>query len=194
MDGGEKRKIAVDRRGGKEYAPGMPREMQYELLFLFGSSTLKLRGRCAQRLRNILIGCKALEVLGIQHGQHVQGYVQRSFGIVDEMAHNHIVLAKRAIACNQPENFIGEAGQDRKSTRLNSSHQIISYAVFCVKKKTETTAIVSAYESYQGLQPCANSVAGPRPFAVKPPPRSPGPDRTSGNLEASQRRESYCVY
>src|SRR5207244_12135331 len=26
---------------------------------------------------------------------------------------------------------------DRKSTRLNSSHQIISYAVFCLKKKTQ---------------------------------------------------------
>src|SRR5258708_15534667 len=25
--------------------------------------------------------------------------------------------------------------EDRKSTRLNSSHQIISYAVFCLKKK-----------------------------------------------------------
>src|SRR5947208_13568812 len=28
---------------------------------------------------------------------------------------------------------------DRKSTRLNSSHQIISYAVFCLKKKKKTT-------------------------------------------------------
>src|SRR5947208_6268710 len=28
-----------------------------------------------------------------------------------------------------------EAVEDRKSTRLNSSHQIISYAVFCLKKK-----------------------------------------------------------
>src|SRR5258708_8601973 len=27
------------------------------------------------------------------------------------------------------------AAEDRKSTRLNSSHQIISYAVFCLKKK-----------------------------------------------------------
>src|SRR5258708_18302766 len=27
---------------------------------------------------------------------------------------------------------------DRKSTRLNSSHQIISYAVFCLKKKNST--------------------------------------------------------
>src|SRR5258708_5754165 len=29
-------------------------------------------------------------------------------------------------------------GLDRKSTRLNSSHQIISYAVFCLKKKKRT--------------------------------------------------------
>src|SRR5438552_13612347 len=28
---------------------------------------------------------------------------------------------------------------DRKSTRLNSSHQIISYAVFCLKKKKKKT-------------------------------------------------------
>src|SRR5256885_7846301 len=32
-----------------------------------------------------------------------------------------------------------EAGvQDRKSTRLNSSHLVISYAVFCLKKKKKT--------------------------------------------------------
>src|SRR5258708_15383156 len=30
--------------------------------------------------------------------------------------------------------------RDRKSTRLNSSHQIISYAVFCLKKKNTMTA------------------------------------------------------
>src|SRR5258708_35783250 len=29
----------------------------------------------------------------------------------------------------------GVRAEDRKSTRLNSSHQIISYAVFCLKKK-----------------------------------------------------------
>src|SRR5947207_10756228 len=28
-----------------------------------------------------------------------------------------------------------ESSQDRKSTRLNSSHTVISYAVFCLKKK-----------------------------------------------------------
>src|SRR5207244_5403055 len=31
--------------------------------------------------------------------------------------------------------LLGVTPSDRKSTRLNSSHQIISYAVFCLKKK-----------------------------------------------------------
>src|SRR5438552_13967192 len=34
---------------------------------------------------------------------------------------------------------------DRKSTRLNSSHQIISYAVFCLKKKKEDLGIRRGY-------------------------------------------------
>src|SRR5260221_1340060 len=32
---------------------------------------------------------------------------------------------------------------DRKSTRLNSSHTVISYAVFCLKKKKHTSEIQS---------------------------------------------------
>src|SRR5688572_850509 len=31
--------------------------------------------------------------------------------------------------------YVAVRGQDRKSTRLNSSHSQISYAVFCLKKK-----------------------------------------------------------
>src|SRR5258708_26038357 len=31
--------------------------------------------------------------------------------------------------------------QDRKSTRLNSSHQIISYAVFCLNKTVNSTSL-----------------------------------------------------
>src|SRR2546426_8393777 len=34
-------------------------------------------------------------------------------------------------------------GGDRKSTRLNSSHLVISYAVFCLKKKKNTTRLVN---------------------------------------------------
>src|SRR5256885_6931418 len=33
--------------------------------------------------------------------------------------------------------FTSQSRRDRKSTRLNSSHLVISYAVFCLKKKIE---------------------------------------------------------
>src|SRR5438552_14035652 len=36
---------------------------------------------------------------------------------------------------------------DRKSTRLNSSHQIISYAVFCLKKKKKKKVQISSIRS-----------------------------------------------
>src|SRR5260221_12314909 len=36
------------------------------------------------------------------------------------------------------------ASEDRKSTRLNSSHTVISYAVFCLKKKTQLHMIRDA--------------------------------------------------
>src|SRR5258708_15990186 len=45
-------------------------------------------------------------------------------------------------------------GRDRKSTRLNSSHQIISYAVFCLKKKKESQ-----------LQPCLGLRSASTPAA-----------------------------
>src|SRR2546426_8444857 len=35
-------------------------------------------------------------------------------------------------------------GGDRKSTRLNSSHLVISYAVFCLKKKKKTQTHIEA--------------------------------------------------
>src|SRR5207244_6793627 len=54
-------------------------------------------------------------------------------------------LLKAMLAANHEDQFFVFSHQrletkqttpgDRKSTRLNSSHQIISYAVFCLKKK-----------------------------------------------------------
>src|SRR2546427_5715698 len=35
-----------------------------------------------------------------------------------------------------------QAARDRKSTRLNSSHSQISYAVFCLKKKKQRVAVI----------------------------------------------------
>src|SRR5690625_6780471 len=40
--------------------------------------------------------------------------------------------------------------EDRKSTRLNSSHVAISYAVFCLKKKTASRAV--SHGRYQRVE------------------------------------------
>src|SRR2546429_955932 len=47
-----------------------------------------------------------------------------------------MLLQKNILAAISP---VGFRVQDRKSTRLNSSHGYISYAVFCLKKKKTTT-------------------------------------------------------
>src|SRR5688500_20096974 len=41
--------------------------------------------------------------------------------------------------CRAPRGSSRRARTDRKSTRLNSSHLVISYAVFCLKKKIRLT-------------------------------------------------------
>src|SRR2546426_1854155 len=55
----------------------------------------------------------------------------------------------------EQEDALENAILDRKSTRLNSSHLVISYAVFCLKKKKKKTVhklptrrTVSAHSSY----------------------------------------------
>src|SRR5699024_12352841 len=51
------------------------------------------------------------------------------------------------VQSGQPRTEPGEQTRrlrDRKSTRLNSSHVSISYAVFCLKKKTPPTALYTA--------------------------------------------------
>src|SRR3712207_7480743 len=43
--------------------------------------------------------------------------------------------SRRSAAARGPAHWPGRTPSDRKSTRLNSSHANISYAVFCLKKK-----------------------------------------------------------
>src|SRR5688572_32123468 len=45
------------------------------------------------------------------------------------------------VASTDLGSFSGLRQGDRKSTRLNSSHSQISYAVFCLKKKTYTSRV-----------------------------------------------------
>src|SRR3712207_8765547 len=46
----------------------------------------------------------------------------------------HLYLAAAFIRARRPDALLLHFNQDRKSTRLNSSHANISYAVFCLKK------------------------------------------------------------
>src|SRR2546422_7096262 len=45
-----------------------------------------------------------------------------------------------------------ENAQDRKSTRLNSSHGYISYAVFCLKKKSKDKALQPTQNTARQMQ------------------------------------------
>src|SRR5256885_10029527 len=48
----------------------------------------------------------------------------------------HLPRAHLRVRQGRARRLRARAGGDRKSTRLNSSHLVISYAVFCLKKKT----------------------------------------------------------
>src|SRR3712207_8642508 len=55
----------------------------------------------------------------------------------------HSTVSPEEVPAGSSETFTvtvpGEKEEDRKSTRLNSSHANISYAVFCLKKKEHNT-------------------------------------------------------
>src|SRR5690625_7069595 len=57
--------------------------------------------------------------------------------------------SRSAVSFHMPpcpyRNQKGAGSADRKSTRLNSSHVAISYAVFCLKKKTEDSTYIPPY-------------------------------------------------
>src|SRR5438067_4302735 len=70
----------------------------------------------------------------------------------------------------------GEGAADRKSTRLNSSHVSISYAVFCLKKKKENRARVHA-------DAAAERLLADRTLVIKNVARAPPPCRAPQRLE-----------
>src|SRR3990170_4098331 len=63
--------------------------------------------------------------------------------------------------------------QDRKSTRLNSSHQIISYAVFCLKKKKNKDFRLRLHALHRDV---GSRIAAGAP----PPPSLPSPGQRTG--------------
>src|SRR2546430_9141950 len=73
----------------------------------------------------------------------VEYYYKTRWGFADEFIRlfkkNHFPVLKREIELGHIQRVTAEAPRlDRKSTRLNSSHSQISYAVFCLKKKKKS--------------------------------------------------------
>src|SRR2546429_6647656 len=63
-----------------------------------------------------------------------------------------------------PKTVNGTEARDRKSTRLNSSHGYISYAVFCLKKKKNTHShMLDLVQPIFTLHPVVHHVRGERP-------------------------------
>src|SRR5437773_5992375 len=61
------------------------------------------------------------------------------------------------------------AAADRKSTRLNSSHITISYAVFCLKKKNKRNAQhAPAQNTQRARQPINDPIPPPSPPHMQP--------------------------
>src|SRR5437867_4985887 len=57
-------------------------------------------------------------------------------GVVEIAGDRQDRVARRVVRGEERLHVL-EPGRDRKSTRLNSSHRTISYAVFCLKKKNK---------------------------------------------------------
>src|SRR3712207_7117018 len=66
--------------------------------------------------------------------------LRRSLLTLGERDANRLVNRARLLQHN-----VRRKRADRKSTRLNSSHANISYAVFCLKKKTTSTSHTSTH-------------------------------------------------
>src|SRR5258708_21737586 len=76
-------------------------------------------------------------------GESPPGSIDVALGLDDLLDQHRGVAVGRQFGADQQilaieiARCLGRLEADRKSTRLNSSHQIISYAVFCLKKKKE---------------------------------------------------------
>src|SRR5690606_39991662 len=98
--------------------PPRPTLFPYTTLFRSQSRTAKLPGSTTKLLETLRDAVKGLAPAAGELGDVVAAGISAPF--------NHEDVAS----------FVS-LSQDRKSTRLNSSHVKISYAVFCLKKKNK---------------------------------------------------------
>src|SRR3712207_7476637 len=77
-----------------------------------------------------------------RRGRRTGGEAATVVGVLEEGAIYVEEVARGFEVADDVQDGIGcEGSLDRKSTRLNSSHANISYAVFCLKKKKEQVTI-----------------------------------------------------
>src|SRR2546422_4625064 len=67
--------------------------------------------------------------------RHIGDYTMFMTGVFRERVERLASHAFYVVQGKRAYHFVSEHARDRKSTRLNSSHGYISYAVFCLKKK-----------------------------------------------------------
>src|SRR5256886_3109930 len=82
--------------------------------------------------------------------------------------------------------------QDRKSTRLNSSHSQISYAVFCLKKKINDVNGLVAGEAIE-RRPLLTSYTAARIFFPCPAAIVHGPTRDAAILQVHVDDAMLCA-
>src|SRR5437867_6129369 len=70
--------------------------------------------------------------------------IERAYEILPPWRHQHAERRKRARHFRHDHLRNENLARDRKSTRLNSSHRTISYAVFCLKKKNTKKLLLLA--------------------------------------------------
>src|ERR1022692_3433687 len=74
--------------------------------------------------------------------------------------------------------FVKLVPLDRKSTRLNSSHLVISYAVFCLKQKTVADRSGPRPHGARARRGSRSGARGGRPAAGGQARRAPAPHRS----------------
>src|SRR5256885_10208733 len=96
-----------------------PRSTLFPYTTLFRSRTLRRRNQVGENIRQLLAATVRWIALAIPRVSIGTG----------------ATWPRRTPQRTRSEERLIARGTDRKSTRLNSSHLVISYAVFCLKKK-----------------------------------------------------------
>src|SRR4051794_41600183 len=72
-------------------------------------------------------------IMGTGYNRNVTQWSKGDYYMANNTQDDHVIIALGPL---------GHVSIDRKSTRLNSSHPSISYAVFCLKKKKTQTHMI----------------------------------------------------